>query len=83
MQNFLDEFNFCFKIKFNIFLGKIKLPNSNSTEKTGTQLCNPAAGGVRRGLLRNLLVQMWLYYLINRFSAMKLNFVLEYNYYNY
>ena len=51
IRNLLGQFWISFQNKSLIFLGEIKLPNSNSTGKSGAQLCNPAAGGVRGGLL--------------------------------
>jgi hypothetical protein len=46
---------FIFKIKVFIFWDKLNSPQ-NSTGKSGVQNCNPAAGGVRGGLLRLHLV---------------------------
>ena len=56
MQNLLGKFRISFQNKSLIFLGEIKLPNSNSTGKSGTQICDAAPGGCWGAFLRLHLV---------------------------
>ena len=61
MQNLSGKFSISFQNKSLILLGEIKLPNSNSTGKSGTQICDTAAGGSWGGFLRLHLVQDYAY----------------------
>ena len=50
-QNLLGKFRISFQNKSLIFFGEIKLSNSNSTRKSGTQICDAALGGCWGGVL--------------------------------
>ena len=56
MQILLGKFRISFQNKSLIFLREIKLPNSNSTGKSGTQICDAAPGGSWGGFVRLHLV---------------------------